>query len=135
MPGAVQCRNDASRLVDHRHGDGDDAVGQFVLDSRIAVAAALLDQLLQSFAVGHGARGQRLELCFSKIAIEALAIESGVIGISSAPRDPRPDELNSRSGYGRRTGGGAVTTRAPRERRRGLRRRAASRSARFRGER
>ena len=54
----------------------------------------------------------------------ALAIDSGVIGISCAPLDRRP-ELSNRSGFGRRTGG-AATTRT-RERRCGRRRCEASR--------
>ena len=57
----VQRRHHAAAVIEHRHRQRDDAVGELVLDRGVAAAAALLDERAQLRRIGHRALGERLE--------------------------------------------------------------------------
>ena len=68
----VERGDHAPLMIEHRYGERDDAVGEFVLDRRVAAAAALLDERAQLRRVGDGTLGERLEPGGLEVALQAL---------------------------------------------------------------
>ena len=70
MAGAIQRRDHASLLIKHRNSERDDAVGEFILDRRVAGAAALLDKCAQLLRVGDGAASvSATNFCVAKVLL------------------------------------------------------------------
>ena len=59
-------------LVEHRHRDRDDPVGEFVLDCGVAGLAALLDQLAELARIGDRRVRQRDEALRAEVSLEPL---------------------------------------------------------------
>ncbi len=76
MARGVESGDHAPMLIEHRHGQCHDSVGQLVLDGRVPAAAAVVDELAQTIRIHDGLVGEGLEARRLEVAVRALQRQS-----------------------------------------------------------